>query len=175
MAGLYFQVSAEELGKTVDSIIESIKDEERIKPIVVMADSPHASFLEYGTRGFIENPDKGYVSENGKSARESIEQWVDEKFTSLSKKEKKALSWSVYQKIMKYGIAPHPYLQPAMDQVLRSYKIRDWFEQGHTTWDLGQEIVERARDILIENSNNWHWDLYKSLKVREYTVVDRDI
>lgn len=168
MGIIAFEVSSSEMEKFIKESVDYMKGLDMIKPVVVMADSPHASFLEYGTRGVGENSDP-YVSDNlSTSARESIFKWVEDKFQNVPAKQRKTLAWSIYQKVMTRGIDAHPFLQPAMDTVLGSYNVRDWFEEGKTTWQLGERIVEKAQDILLENGNNWNWDVYKSLKVEEY-------
>ena len=96
MGIIAFEVSSAEMERVINEMTDHVKKADMIKPVAVMADSPHASFLEYGTRGIGENTDP-YVSDRlSTSARESIFQWVEDKFPNLPAKQRRSLGYTVH-------------------------------------------------------------------------------
>ena len=157
------------LEKTFDEILEDI---EQLQPVDVIASSPHAMYLEYGS-----GPVKGDANTEGRSdglsTKEAIRKWAEVRFPTMSKSERERFAYNTYIKIMKKGTTPHPFMRPAVEDVLSSTDLESWVDDGKTTEELGERIATRMKEYLSNGldgeSHIYQWETYNSIKVLKST------
>ena len=162
--------SDETLEKTFEEYIE---DMEQLQPVEIIATSSHAMYLEYGSGPASKNSSNKGNSADGLSVKQEIRKWVEVRFPTMGRTEKDKFAYNVYRKIMTKGTTPHPYMRPAIKDVLMSTDLENWLDEGKTVEDLGNRIADRMKEYLRNGedgeSHIYQWEVYNSIKVYKAT------
>ena len=167
-----------------DEMIRDVLDDTDVcKPYNVKIDSDYAEFVEYGI-GPIHGGSTSAARAFGASLLDQLREWARDKpsFAGLSKEERKRIVYGSYNRIIKEGIPPAPFIRPAIRDVL-SDDLSSYFTYGGLGLKgIAMEIAERMAENLTLNDSYATGNLLRSIKVvevdtedpREETEIDED-
>ena len=119
---LYFQLTMTQEGKETLTKAIQAKINEQFKDRTVIVDCPYANAVEYGTtpakkqRATNDIVTDDQTGERITRARMNIREWVGIK-EHLSGKDRAKAGDAIYKKVMEEGMAPHPYIRPAIEDM----------------------------------------------------------
>ena len=151
-----------------EMIKNALDDTDVCKPYNVVVKSDYADYVEYGI-----NPIRGASSiearEFGASLLNKLKQWARKKpsFAGMSKEERKTVVYSSYNKIIKEGIPPAPFIRPAIRDTL-SDDVGSFFTYGGLGLKgVAMEIAERMAENLTNNDSIATGALIDSIEVQD--------
>lgn len=97
-------------------LTRSIKTTKKENGATVMADAPHAPFMEYGTRPHF-------------PPLAPIKQWVWRKFDVATEEEAEEIALAICRKIAHHGIAPRWFMKRALEQFKREKILKQEVER----------------------------------------------
>lgn len=154
------------------ALMSAMRESEKFKPFDIVIDSDHASYVEYGTGPANSGSHEADVF--GQSAKDKIMRWAQTKpsFAGLTPRQRKDLGYATYNKVMKMGIPPTPFIRPALDEFFTSENLTEFFSNENGTMErMAQHLASRMQDILLENDTYYTWDLYDHIFVRPRDAI----
>ncbi len=145
--------------------IEVLSGSGRLDPHCVVIDCEHALPMEFGT-----SPAKKRASLRGgppSKAWINIREWCRVRWGITDPRELDRRAGALYKRIMDNGLAPHPFIRPAMEEIREELLTLDgehWFNE-HSVEDLAEYLAERMREILIEHDTVFTGELLDSIHV----------
>ena len=148
------------------ALMEAMRDSDQFAPFDIVIESDHASYVEYGTGPATSGSHESDAF--GQSTKDKIMRWAMEKpsCAGLTPRQRKDRAYATYNKVMKRGIPPMPFIRPALDEFFTSENLTEFFSNGGTMEKMAQHLASRMQDILLENDSYCTWDLYDSISVR---------
>lgn len=136
-------------------VLELLEKDPRFQPQRVGSRSDWSVHIEFGTEGFKGGRTKDSYRKRGQVSpvEEDLREWVEKKLGKTGK-ERDRIARKVYRNIMDQGIAPNPFLRPAVHSVIHRYSSSGdaWEGKEQSLVTIANEIVEEMRRYLIEKN-----------------------
>lgn len=134
---------------TEELILEYVRKSGLYNPAAVVIDSPVAFYLEHGTGPAQQREAR---REDGRNAYERIGAWTESRFKQYSGDRLERKKNAMYDKIMKVGTPPRPFIRPAIQDVLSdSSLVQDCLKRvPDGLAELAQAIVDRMLYYLVD-------------------------
>lgn len=145
---------------------EAMSDSNKFRPFDILIDSDHASYVEYGTGPATSGSHE--AKEFGQSAKDKIERWAMTKpsFAGLTPRQRRDLAYATYNKVMKEGITPAPFIRPALDDFFTTENLTEFFKDETGTMErLADHLAQMMKENLLRNDSYYTGDLYDSIRI----------
>jgi len=127
-----------------ERIAAIVRKDPRFAPYRIGTRSPWSKHIEFGTEGFKgTRPSVSYRKQNRISpVEEDFRKWAKKKMPGLSEGERNRKAHLIYKSVMERGIAPNPFLRPAVHNVLFRYSQSDdpWQGKPQTMETIATDI-----------------------------------
>ena len=151
MASIVFSTdfSEEDLRK----INAQLQSQALLRPFEIYFDEPYdtiAFYLEHGTGPAQKR--EGPRSD-GKRAYDRIGDWVHVKYGYKSFHDQKYQTNRLYKQIMAVGTPPHPFIKPAVDDVMNLEALQNIFRNGGGMKDVAELLIDTMGMYLEYNDS----------------------
>lgn len=163
LKGIGVEELTEELQEKID---ELVKSKDRFKPKYINISAPHAKYMEFGTNPSKQSNDSGKTSSGNKKESELVNRiylWAKtigiiprkrpNKRSSepVSDEEYMSLAHAISNKIMKYGLAPKPFIRPVLYDMDILEEAKTLISEGKSMEDVANLYAERMIELAKSN------------------------
>lgn len=141
--------------ETYDIFWKIVMQNPKYRPYRIGFSEPYdkvAFYLEHGT-GPATPGKKEPPRSDGYTARDRIGAWVEKQYPDLSDSKMDAKKNEMYKQIMETGTPPHPFIRPAIEDIIESGRAKKIIEEGGTMRDITDEIIKRMGQLLREGDH----------------------
>lgn len=149
----------------VELQIKKVLENKAVYPAVVI-DCPYAMYVEFGTDPADEHAPSStkildsVCGDKVTSVRYKFRNWAERKYGVEKRKE---IGDKVYRAVMKNGLAPSPYIRPALHEVERRIMNKELnVEDGEK---VAQTLVDLMKENLQKHKNIDTSSLYQSIRI----------
>ena len=171
-----WRITAEDGGDPTPVIEEILKDHGLLSAYRIVVDDPNAAYLEFGTMP--SNAPARPKEERGKPTEVELRfrDWVRQKMGYTDEELVNSTAHRIYKDIMRNGMAPHPFMRPAMYTVLdeaEAANINDPYLDHHTIEDMANEISDCMK-LFIDLNDIGLGNLADSIRDPEEVTLESD-
>ena len=163
--------------KTYGEIWKRIIADPRYRPMHIIFEKPYdeiALWVEHGTGPARKGLSKGSsIRNDGLDAKKRIGMWTERMYPGRTKDELDEMKNDMYERIMQAGTPPHPFIRPAIEDVIMSGEARRILENGGSTLDVVETIKRRMEHFLNEGNHVRYSDgsdsIVRHIRIEPYT------
>lgn len=153
------RITAEDGGDAGEDLTEWLMGLEEFRPHMVIVDAPHAAAVEFGTNPAQDRTRKERPPGTPTDVERTIIEWARRKL-GLSEGEARERGHRIYAGIMRYGMAPSPYLRPAftdvVDEIFPDREDSDWYDNDPEA--SMETLAELIADRIVEYISEYRID-----------------